>query len=58
MDYCITWARLKFEDLLEKTLAEANAFLMKPKEYKMAMKLADMKGICRFWVKINSIQWS
>lgn len=38
IDHCLTWARSEFEGLLEKTPAEANAFLMKPEEYKAAMK--------------------
>lgn len=40
IDHCLTWARSEFEGLLEKTPAEANAFLMKPEEYKAAMKSA------------------
>lgn len=38
IDHCLTWARSEFEGLLEKTPAEANAFLTKPEEYKAAMK--------------------
>jgi ubiquitin-activating enzyme E1 len=40
IDHCLTWARSEFEGLLEKTPAEANAFLIKPEEYKAAMKSA------------------
>eukprot|EP01018_Ginkgo_biloba_P041213 Gb_00042 [translate_table: standard] len=40
IDHCLTWARSEFEGLLEKTPAEANAFLLKPEEYKAAMKSA------------------
>mgnify|MGYP000061181499 FL=1 len=35
--HCLTWARSEFEGLLEKTPAEANTYLSKPKEYKSAM---------------------
>lgn len=37
IDHCLTWARSEFEGLLEKTPAEANAFLAKPEEYTNAM---------------------
>jgi ubiquitin-activating enzyme E1 len=37
---CITWARCEFEGLLDKTLAEANAFLSKPQECIAAIKSA------------------
>eukprot|EP00252_Welwitschia_mirabilis_P014821 TRINITY_DN32861_c0_g1_i1.p1 TRINITY_DN32861_c0_g1~~TRINITY_DN32861_c0_g1_i1.p1 ORF type:complete len:1053 (+),score=251.74 TRINITY_DN32861_c0_g1_i1:370-3528(+) len=40
IDHCLTWARSEFEGLLEKSPAEANAFLSKPNEYKAAMKSA------------------
>ena len=40
IDHCLTWPRSEFEGLLEKTPAEANSFLMKPEEYKAAMKSA------------------
>ncbi|KAG0577880.1 hypothetical protein M758_5G181300 [Ceratodon purpureus] len=40
IDHCLTWARSEFEGLLEKTPAEANAFLSKPDEYKNAMTSA------------------
>jgi ubiquitin-activating enzyme E1 len=40
IDHCLTWARSEFEGLLEKTPAEANAFLSKPEEYTNAMKNA------------------
>lgn len=38
--HCLTWARSEFEGLLEKTPAEANAFLSKPEEYKASMQSA------------------
>ncbi|KAI7991738.1 Ubiquitin-activating enzyme E1 2 [Camellia lanceoleosa] len=31
IDHCLTWARSKFEGLLEKTPAEVNAFLSNPR---------------------------
>jgi len=40
IDHCLTWARSEFEGLLEKTPAEANAFLLKPEEYKTAVRTA------------------
>ncbi|CAM6046261.1 unnamed protein product [Sphagnum compactum] len=40
IDHCLTWARSEFEGLLEKTPAEANSFLLKPDEYKTAIKTA------------------
>ncbi|XP_041998124.1 ubiquitin-activating enzyme E1 1-like isoform X1 [Salvia splendens] len=33
IDHCLTWARSEFEGLLEKTPAEANAYLSNPAEY-------------------------
>ncbi|CAH9129273.1 unnamed protein product [Cuscuta epithymum] len=33
IDHCLTWARSEFEGLLEKTPAEANAYLTNPSEY-------------------------
>jgi len=38
--HCLTWARSEFEGLLDKTPAEANAFLSKPNEYIAAIKSA------------------
>ena len=38
--HCLTWARSEFEGLLDKTPAEANAFLCKPQEYIAALKSA------------------
>lgn len=40
IDHCLTWARSEFEGLLEKTPAEANAYLTSPTEYTSAMKNA------------------
>ncbi|KAH6810535.1 ubiquitin-activating enzyme 1 [Perilla frutescens var. frutescens] len=37
IDHCLTWARSEFEGLLEKTPAEANAYLSNPSEYASAM---------------------
>ncbi|KAM7527640.1 hypothetical protein LguiB_031050 [Lonicera macranthoides] len=37
IDHCLTWARSEFEGLLEKTPAEANAYLSNPAEYTSAM---------------------
>ncbi|CAH9073316.1 unnamed protein product [Cuscuta europaea] len=36
IDHCLTWARSEFEGLLEKTPAEANAYLTNPSEYTSA----------------------
>ncbi|RAL42333.1 hypothetical protein DM860_012116 [Cuscuta australis] len=36
IDHCLTWARSEFEGLLEKTPAEANAYLSNPSEYTSA----------------------
>lgn len=36
IDHCLTWARSEFEGLLEKTPAEANAYLSNPSEYTAA----------------------
>ncbi|EYU45704.1 hypothetical protein MIMGU_mgv1a000903mg [Erythranthe guttata] len=40
IDHCLTWARSEFEGLLEKTPAEANAYLSNPSEYTSAMRSA------------------
>ncbi|KAM7496414.1 hypothetical protein LguiA_020828 [Lonicera macranthoides] len=40
IDHCLTWARSEFEGLLEKTPAEANAYLSNPLEYASAMRNA------------------
>ncbi|KAL0458496.1 UNVERIFIED_CONTAM: Ubiquitin-activating enzyme E1 2 [Sesamum latifolium] len=40
IDHCLTWARSEFEGLLEKTPAEANAYLSNPSEYTSAMRNA------------------
>ncbi|XP_022034390.1 ubiquitin-activating enzyme E1 1 isoform X1 [Helianthus annuus] len=40
IDHCLTWARSEFEGLLEKTPAEANAYLSNPSEYTSAMEKA------------------
>ncbi|KAL5720963.1 E1 ubiquitin-activating enzyme [Ranunculus cassubicifolius] len=40
IDHCLTWARSEFEGLLEKTPAEANAYLSNPSEYTSSMKNA------------------
>lgn len=40
IDHCLTWARSEFEGLLEKTPAEANAYLSNPGEYTGAMRNA------------------
>ncbi|KAK6145241.1 hypothetical protein DH2020_022061 [Rehmannia glutinosa] len=40
IDHCLTWARSEFEGLLEKTPAEANAYLSNPGEYTSAMRNA------------------
>lgn len=40
IDHCLTWARSEFEGLLEKTPAEANAFLVDPAKYKAAVRQA------------------
>ncbi|KAI3886613.1 hypothetical protein MKX03_031134 [Papaver bracteatum] len=40
IDHCLTWARSEFEGLLEKTPAEANAYLSNRSEYNAAMKTA------------------
>lgn len=40
IDHCLTWARSEFEGLLEKTPAEANAYLSNPSEYASAMEKA------------------
>ncbi|KAK6122144.1 hypothetical protein DH2020_044113 [Rehmannia glutinosa] len=40
IDHCLTWARSEFEGLLEKTPAEANAYLSNPNEYASAMRKA------------------
>lgn len=40
IDHCLTWARSEFEGLLEKTPAEANAYLSNPAEYAASMKSA------------------
>ena len=45
IDHCLTWARSEFEGLLEKTPAEANAFLAKPGEYlKEAKEAGDAQA--------------
>ncbi|KAD3067633.1 hypothetical protein E3N88_35513 [Mikania micrantha] len=40
IDHCLTWARSEFEGLLEKTPAEANAYLSNPSEYTSGMEKA------------------
>ncbi|KAK1421694.1 hypothetical protein QVD17_24240 [Tagetes erecta] len=40
IDHCLTWARSEFEGLLEKTPAEANAYLSNPSEYTLGMEKA------------------
>jgi ubiquitin-activating enzyme E1 len=40
IDHCLTWARSEFEGLLEKTPAEANAFLLDREKYKASMRQA------------------
>ncbi|MFS7945623.1 putative ubiquitin/SUMO-activating enzyme E1, THIF-type NAD/FAD binding, ubiquitin-activating enzyme [Helianthus anomalus] len=40
IDHCLTWARSEFEGLLEKTPAEANAYLLNPSEYISGMEKA------------------
>lgn len=40
IDHCLTWARSEFEGLLEKTPAEANAYLSDPGEYTRGMEKA------------------
>ena len=55
IDLCLTWARSEFEGLLEKTPAEANAFLSTPEEYTNAMKNAgDLKPGC-FWSELWNV---
>jgi hypothetical protein len=39
IDHCLTWAFSKFEGLLCKILAKENSFMLKPQEYKIAMKV-------------------
>ncbi|KAF6982184.1 hypothetical protein CFC21_000608 [Triticum aestivum] len=40
IDHCLTWARSKFEGLLEKTPNEVNSFISNPAEYAAAMRKA------------------
>lgn len=41
IDHCLTYARSEFEGMLEKSPAEANAFLTDPAKYLTAVRQAS-----------------